>query len=480
MASSQNTFFSLADLGLPVTAADYIQEWLDGMQANYPNYSPSTASQEYVLAAIFSAWIADAAGMASMGSTDLFQAFGQKLINLPQELGTAASTSVSLTTAAAPGTVAVLSSPLSTAGPITTLPVEPLANGIAAGPVTLTSGVNTQTFTTTGASAGATSMPVTSTTPNFDYPSGSNLAGTLSYVVASGTQFALDTQWAFETLTDITLTSGTTTAIAIYAVEPGAAYNGAGSGGSVELVTSIDWVTAVTLTGGGASGGVDAETDTAYLDRLGATLQTMAQRPITASDYQTMALNFQPAQGTDQQEIGRAAAIDGALLTPAVERSVSIYVTDANGMALNSDTMTALANWFESLREVNFIVNVLAPSYQPIYVAVQVHALPNWDQTTVATNIQTALINFLSPANFGSAPPYGIAGTWATQTVTIYRSQLNAIIQNVPGVDHVVDGTLAFGGSPSPTFSETDYTLPGTATLPTSNTATIPLSAITF
>jgi len=68
-------------------------------------------------------------------------------------------------------TVATLSATLSTAGPITSLPVTALPNSISAGPLTIASGSNLQTWKTTGAAANATSIPVTSQTPNFAYPS---------------------------------------------------------------------------------------------------------------------------------------------------------------------------------------------------------------------------------------------------------------------------------------------------------------------
>jgi hypothetical protein len=69
----------------------------------------------------------------------------------------------------------VLSAPLTTGSPITSLPVNALAFAVLAGSVTITSGANTQSFTTTGAAASATSIPITSATPNYAYPTTSTL-----------------------------------------------------------------------------------------------------------------------------------------------------------------------------------------------------------------------------------------------------------------------------------------------------------------
>lgn len=71
-------------------------------------------------------------------------------------------------------TNSTLSAPITTAGAITSLPVNALTYGLQAGAtVTLDDGVNTDTFTTSAAvAAGATSIPVTSQTPAFNFASG--------------------------------------------------------------------------------------------------------------------------------------------------------------------------------------------------------------------------------------------------------------------------------------------------------------------
>lgn len=74
-----------------------------------------------------------------------------------------------------------LSSALSTGGAITSLPVAPTTFPLAtAHTLVVTNGTNTQSWTTTGAIAvGATSIPVTSQTPNFAYAIGSKVLAAL-------------------------------------------------------------------------------------------------------------------------------------------------------------------------------------------------------------------------------------------------------------------------------------------------------------
>jgi hypothetical protein len=75
--------------------------------------------------------------------------------------------------------VATLSAALATGAPITQLPVAALADPIASGvSLTMTDGVNTQTWVTSGvAAAAATDIPVVSQTPNFAYPDAQSITG---------------------------------------------------------------------------------------------------------------------------------------------------------------------------------------------------------------------------------------------------------------------------------------------------------------
>jgi hypothetical protein len=72
---------------------------------------------------------------------------------------------------------------LSTGSAITSIPVPALQAAIPSGTITLVNvaasggAINFQTFSTTGAAAQATSIPVTSQTPNFAYPPGTQIFG---------------------------------------------------------------------------------------------------------------------------------------------------------------------------------------------------------------------------------------------------------------------------------------------------------------
>ena len=279
------------------------------------------------------------------------------------------------------------------------------------------------------------------------------------------------------------------------------------------------------------------------------TFRLLGSTTTTASDFAGRALEFIPASGTDQEEVGRATAIDG--YNPSVttfvgtthttnqvtgvttltgisvgsiiaaaditggqtvtaisgtgpytltlsaaasgsntsesmtatgsygnERTVSVCVTSATGTALNSDTMTAVGAYLETFREVNFQVYVVAPntSGNTVYVTVSVQPVPGVPAATIQTNVQTALLNYLTPQNFGL--PQGAITGWNNQT-TIYLSAVLAVIQGTQGVLAIPAGGLAIGLTASPTNTTNDVTLVGPFPLPSSTTVSIPTSAIT-
>jgi hypothetical protein len=392
-----------------------LQIWLAAMQSAYPSFSPASADLDYVQATIIASWAASCAQLCTSGATALFRQFGTQLLNLPYEQGTSATAIITVTAQDANGY---------------TLPI------------------NTQ----------------------------------LSLTLSGATI-------AFQTIVALTIPNGQSSGtVAIAAVSTGTAANGASA--PIQLLSQIDWVTGVSLSAP-ASGGVDQEDDDAYVQRLAATLQLLAPRPITASDYATMALNFQPAAGTDQEEVGRSTAIDGYdplaseggyqplagnTGTYGNEREVTVCVTDSTGLALNSDTMNAVGAYLAALREVNFIVNVVPPTYTTIYVAVTINPVAGYAASTIQANVQAALLAYLTPANFNL--PQGSLAGW-TNSQYVYLSRVSAVIQSCAGVSSIVTNTMAVDIQAPPSNTTNDLLLSGPFPLPLSTVTSIPLAGIT-
>lgn len=172
------------------------------------------------------------------------------------------------------------------------------------------------------------------------------------------------------------------------------------------------------------------------------------------------------------------------------QREVSVFVTDAEGNALGGSSTTgtagasalALQAWLESFREVNYIVNVLSPTYSTIYVTGQVKVLPGYDPGMTIANVQAALLAFLNPATWGIPPnSRGVNAQWLNSTdgfATVRYNALIGVMESVAGAQYVPSGSsgLAIGLSASPT-GVVDIALPGPAPLVTATSATILVTA---
>lgn len=166
-----------------------------------------------------------------------------------------------------------------------------------------------------------------------------NLSDTLGHTIPAGTQVTInsgDTPVPFTVQADAVVAPGASVAnnVLLTAVTAGASGSGLGAiGGAVVVVDTLSFVTSVTQNAI-TTGGVDAETDTDYLNRLTAELQLLAPRPILPSDFAVFARNI--------SGVYRATAIDGYnpnhnLLT-ANEASAE---TDATGWTNLANTTVA-------------------------------------------------------------------------------------------------------------------------------------------
>lgn len=160
-------------------------------------------------------------------------------------------------------------------------------------------------------------------------------AGTLVNIPASG-----DTSVTFQTVADVTVMAGSTAtdagAVTLVAVNTGAAGSGLGGDGiDVTPGVVIDFVDTVTLTGI-TTGGVDAELDDDYDDRLTGYLQLLSPAPLLNADFSQLLLNV--------AGISRALTIDGYI--PAVNEVQTITVTATGGtftVTFGANTTSALA-----------------------------------------------------------------------------------------------------------------------------------------
>jgi uncharacterized phage protein gp47/JayE len=277
------------------------------------------------------------------------------------------------------------------------------------------------------------------------------LTDSVGHTIPAGTTVAIPDSngnlQAFQVASDIVVPNGSsaTTAgqVAISAVTPGSASSGLGGVGiAIQLIDVISWVSTVVLTGA-TSGGIDAEDDPTYLARLVTQLQRLSRRPILPQDFSSMALDADPT-------VARAVAIDGynpADSSSGNQRMIAIAAVTAAGAGVSTGAKTAISTYLQANREINFIVNVMNPTFTTINVTTTIVVQTGYDTVATHNAVIAAITNYLSPAVWGQDPTVlqgSIANTWV-ETATLYYNEVITLISNVLGVNRVTALTLNGG-----------------------------------
>lgn len=299
------------------------------------------------------------------------------------------------------------------------------------------------------------------------------LADANGHTISAGTQVGVrdsaGTLWPFQVVADVVVPGGSLVtgagAVSLVALVPGAGSSGLGSvGGNIELIDAISWIASiaqVTITAGGA----DAESDDNYLSRLALELQTMSPRPILPRDFSILSRNVAGVQ--------RAAAVDG--YNPADgtfnnERMITIVALDANGIPVGSTVKTAIQNYLDAMREINFQVHTADAVVSQVDVTTHVKLLAGYSAADVQTRIVSAIRGYLSPVSWGieRTDDPNDPQTWSNIAIIRY-DDLVWLVRNTAGVDYIIDLTVGLHGG---AMSAVDLNLGGVVPLPNPNTIT--------
>lgn len=149
------------------------------------------------------------------------------------------------------------------------------------------------------------------------------MVDTRGYTIPAGTVVAYNqtgsAQILFTVQADINVTAGNATGTGTVICETVGTFANGLAAASLQMVTTMASVSSVATTAT-TSGGVDAETTTAYINRLSNELQLLAPRPILPTDFAALAVNV--------SGVYRALAIDQ--LIPARTDSTGVTVTNAS------------------------------------------------------------------------------------------------------------------------------------------------------
>lgn len=284
------------------------------------------------------------------------------------------------------------------------------------------------------------------------------MTDTLGHVIPVGTQITID-EILFETSVEGTVPAGSpSTVIPIVAVEPGEDANDlTGVAEPVDTVAFLDNVTLI----GTTSGGIDAETDDEYLNRLTEELTLMTPSPVLPEDFEILARRI---AGVD-----RALAVDGfnpVGSTYGNEKMVAVAAVDDLGEAVSAGTKTEIKNLLESLREANFVVNTIDPTYTTISVTADVTVLPGFDLTTTLAMVTAAVTDYLQPYNFGrvSSGDGRFERPWVRSDKVAYLN-IAEVIKRTEGVAFI-ESLLVNGGTTNIALTAAaPLTRPGTITI---------------
>jgi hypothetical protein len=273
------------------------------------------------------------------------------------------------------------------------------------------------------------------------------------YTVPAGThvgvQDATGEIVAFVTQSDAVGAVGLTTSdpVTALAVAPGSSYNGL-STVSLRLLDVVGYVDAVSAVETETAGGVDAEEEDAYLDRLAAEMRLTAPRPILPQDFATMAKRT--------PGIVRALPLD--LYNPNTdtwnnERTITLVVLGPDGQDAGAAAKAAAEADLSERRETGFQVFVRDPVRDVVTVAYTATAYPGYDPADVTLRADAALAGALDPATWGSRAGLLVVGDDPADANTdewLYQPEIRyfdliTVLRNVPGV-WTVD-TLTINGT---------------------------------
>jgi hypothetical protein len=361
------------------------------------------------------------------------------------------------------------------------------------------------------------------------------------YIITAGTVVAYplsgNTQVLFTVQQTVVIPEGETTADVILVCEVVGSFANGLPALACQLTSTFSQVATVATTGA-VSGGVDAETQTAYINRLSTELQLLAPRPILPQDFAELATNvpgvfralaidgLNPGRTiTDgvttatNPDISSATAgfvsaldvgrlVDASGITPGTsidtvtdsndavlsadatvtatgvtmtfedltgqERCVTVSGLDIHGNALTDDINAQMQAYLQAKREVNFIVGTVFPTKTAVDVSVTCDAIPGADLPTVQAAISAALTNFLSPATWGGGNQ--VPPIWSPTSGTVRFLDIANAILSTPGVLYIAAGDLSIALA-GDGLDVNDLTLPGDAPLPTAGSFTIVVNA---
>lgn len=147
--------------------------------------------------------------------------------------------------------------------------------------------------------------------------------------------------------------------------------------------------------------------------------------------------------------------------TSQVPRAVAVVPVTSDGEPLGNDARAKVKALLESMREANWLISVVDPSYTPIDVVFEATTFPGYDGEAVHDAAVAALRGYLSPVTWGTQLLGQEAG-WLDEPLVRYL-EVAQVLQEVPGLRYVTRLQLGLEGG---ALGADDITLTGPGALP--------------
>jgi hypothetical protein len=304
------------------------------------------------------------------------------------------------------------------------------------------------------------------------------MVNTAGYTITAGTKVNIassgESVVAFEVVEDVVIAPGSdeTSAgqVILRAIEPGTGGNGLSAdptpNGDANPATSA--TESITLSGV-SSGGVQEETEDAYLDRLTEELQLLSLSLIVPEDF---AKDARSVAG-----IARAVCLGGYENETANKPlDVTVFATDSAGAALSTPIKEALQSRQQAKVPSGVEVFVHDPKYTEVDVTAEVVAKPGFEPAVVKASVEARLAEYFSPANWGvagSGEGESGPGAWLNAT-HVYIDEVISELDRVAGVQRVVLAKIRKHATG--TIEAKDMTLEGV--VPLTEVGTLSITAV--
>lgn len=214
------------------------------------------------------------------------------------------------------------------------------------------------------------------------------------------------------------------------------------AGSPIDLLDSIPYVTAAEVTTA-FTGGADAESDTAYIDRAATVLARVTSSLVLPSHFTAYLLQ--------DARVTRATAID--LYQPGGTAGSDLgYLTTytyGRGAQLTSTVREELRAAMQAISSAMVTVYVEEATLVTQAITLEVHALPGYSTSEVSASVEAALAAWMSPESW----------PWGRDILT---TEIIDIAADVTGVDYVTSVTTP---SATVTISDNELAQAGTITV---------------